>query len=489
MNLLCQKREQVIRENNTAQTELEGMLETISPTVVELNITKPLSGDLDLEVLNERGYTKLKSIRFEPNDGAQRQGEITSVKVMIPELKYFSCVRQLLADMNLWMPQVEELHLEHNCLSSLDLTTCLKLKRLYVGNNQIVELKHLPRSIEEIYASHNRIKTLDLKELPNLRVLHCAGNPNIVVANIPRTTLDLVMDETDTEKRYVEEEADDEAIEKGVGVGVGARDGSDAMERKFEYKEAVREYFKLKTKYEKKAREQRTAAYEQGKTLKDKQRRAREVVPECVKCRRGVGTIFQQTPEQYIAICGSKTSPCGLKIDIFRGVYDNLEWLIDLHEETIEKMKTEMMCLKLDTLFHYISEEKSVKKFNHILGDYNSDGGFYKKLVEKYRELHDNEYKRELRKQKIDKIYKLKYAMGELRNEYAQTGNREVLHAIMRIYKEEYMPEALNLRQLDHEVMEMISVDNRFELFQRDTKMSSLDYLFGKPPAVKTFQV
>jgi proteasome lid subunit RPN8/RPN11 len=79
--------------------------------------------------------------------------------------------------------------------------------------------------------------------------------------------------------------------------------------------------------------------------------------------------------------------------------------------------------------------------------------------------------------------------MGELRNEYAQTGNREVLHAIMRIYKEEYMPEVLNLRQLDHEVMEMVSVDNRFKLFQRDTKMSSLDYLFGKPPAVKTFQV
>jgi hypothetical protein len=488
MNLLCQKREQVIREKNTAQTELEGMLENISPTVVELNITKPLSGDLDLEVLNERGYTKLKSIRFEPNDGAQQQGEITSVKVMTPELKYFSCVRQLLADMNLWMPQVEELHLEHNCLSSLDLTTCMRLKRLYVGHNQITELKHIPRSIEEIYASHNRIKTLDLKELPNLRVLHCAGNPNIVVANIPRTTLDLVMDETDAEKRYVEEEADDND-EPSVRVGEDARDGSAAMERRYEYKEAVREYFKLKTKYEKKARERRTAAYEQGKTLKEKRRRAREVVPECVKCRRRVGTIFEQTQEQYVAICGSKTAPCGLKIELFRGGYDNLEWLIDLHEETIEKMKTEMMCLMLDTLFHYISEEKSVKMFTQKLGDYNSDGGFYKKLVEKYRDLHDNEYKHELRKQKIDKIYKLKYAMGELRNEYAQTGNREVLHAIMRIYKEEYMPEVLNLRQLDHEVMEMVSVDNRFKLFQRDTKMSSLDYLFGKPPAVKTFQV
>lgn len=490
--MLCQKREQVLRENNTAQTELEGMLESISPTVAELNITKPLSGELDLTVLEERGYTKLKSIRFEPNDGKQQQGEITSVKNIPLAIKYFSCVRQLLADMNLWMPSVEELHLEHNCISSLDLKTCMRLKRLYVGHNQITELKHIPSSIEEIYASHNRIKTLDLKELPNLRVLHCAGNPNIVVSNIPRTTLDLVMDETDAEKRYVEEEAeDDEPVGKSVGVGSDefVRDGSSAMERKYEYKEAVREYFKLKTKYEKKAREQRTAAYEQGKTLKEKQRRAKEVVPECVKCRRRVGTIFEQTKTQYLAICGSKTTPCGLKIDLFRGDYDNLEWLLDLYGETIEKMKTEMMCQKLDTLFHYISEEKSVKMFNQKLEEYNSDGGFYKKLSEKYRELHDNEYKRELRKQKIDKIYKLKYAMGELRNEYAQTGNREVLHAIMRIYKEEYMPEILNLRQVEYEVMEMVSMNTHFELFQRDTKMSSLDYLYGKPPAVKAFQV
>jgi hypothetical protein len=485
MNILCEKREQVIREKNTAQTDLEAILETLSPTTtIELNISKPLSGDLDLAILEEKGFTKIKSIRFEPNEGGVQQGEITSIRNIPLGIQHFSCVRQLLADIRLWMPTVEELRLDHNCLSSLDLMTCMRLKRLYVGNNQITELKHMSSALEEIYVSNNRIRVLDLKELKNLRVLHCSNNPNIIVSNIPRTTLDLVMDERDAEKQYVDESLSEEEYQPSTSATSPAK-----LEHKYNYKEAVLEYFKLKTKYEKKAHEQREAAFEKGKTMKEKKKLAKEVVPECLKCRRRVGPIFEQKNTHYIAICGSKMDPCSLKIDLFRGNYDNLEWFLDLYEGTIETMKTGMMCQKLDTLFHYISEEKSVKLFNQKLEDYNSDGGFYKKLLEKHTDLHENEYKRELRKQKIEKIYKLKYGMNELRDEYAQTGHREVLHTIMRMYKEEYLPEILNLRQIDYEIMEVIAVDNHYELFQRDVKLSALDYLYGKPSEVITFNV
>ena len=58
-----------------------------------------------------------------------------------------------------------------------------------------------------------------------------------------------------------------------------------------------------------------------------------------------------------------KRKPCELKIELYRGSYDPLDDLIDLYQENIEQTKETIISQKLDTLFNYVSEEKSVKAF------------------------------------------------------------------------------------------------------------------------------
>lgn len=481
MDIISEKREQVLRENNTAQYEFEQLLENIPFDTKEIHITTPLHGDLDLGVLKEKGYESLQSIMIDAPSG---DGEITDLKNIPYKLKKFKCTNQMITSLDLWLPLAEELVLDGNYLETLDLRTLVTLKVLKCNNNRLKKITSPPKTLEEIYINNNQIKVLDLKELSNLRILYCVNNPGIKLVNVPRTSLDLKIDEHFRNEVDFVEEKEDESY--------AASSPSQSLLIHRDYKESLSEYFKLKSQYEKKKRDLMNAAFEKGKTLKQKKNLAREVVAPCIKCKRHVGTIFEQNNTHYIAICGSKTKPCELKIELYRGSYDPLDDLIDLYQENIEQTKETIISQKLDTLFNYVSEEKSVKAFKKKLEDYNFDSAFYKKLLDKYHELHGSDYKRELVKQKVGNIYNLKTHMNTLLDEYVKTQNKVVLKTIMDVYVKEYLPEIHNLRKINYEVMEMNEVGEDsgvYQLFQRDTKLSRDEYLLGEAPKVKQFRV
>ena len=76
MNFIHQEREEVIKSNNIAQTQIVDILKNIdSVNTIDLNVNMPLSGDLDLSVLED--YKQLRNIMF-------TEGRITSIR-NIPE--------------------------------------------------------------------------------------------------------------------------------------------------------------------------------------------------------------------------------------------------------------------------------------------------------------------------------------------------------------------------------------------------------------------
>ena len=76
MNFIHQEREEVIKLNNIAQTQIVDILKNIdSVNTIDLNVNMPLSGDLDLSVLED--YKQLRNIMF-------TEGRITSIR-NIPE--------------------------------------------------------------------------------------------------------------------------------------------------------------------------------------------------------------------------------------------------------------------------------------------------------------------------------------------------------------------------------------------------------------------
>ena len=67
-----------------------------------------------------------------------------------------------------------------------DLTRFIKLKSLYCGNNQLIELNNLPNTLVELYCGNNQLTKLN--NLPNtLTILQCSNNQLIELNNLPNT--------------------------------------------------------------------------------------------------------------------------------------------------------------------------------------------------------------------------------------------------------------------------------------------------------------
>ncbi len=67
-------REQIMNENNNAQNIFIGLLNRISSTTIEeIQVNDVLHGDLDLSVLEDRGFKNVKTIIID------KPGEVTNI--------------------------------------------------------------------------------------------------------------------------------------------------------------------------------------------------------------------------------------------------------------------------------------------------------------------------------------------------------------------------------------------------------------------------
>jgi len=480
-----EKRETIIQTQNTAQSEFEQILASFPTSTKEIVINKTLHGDLDLAILKKQGYNSVIFIQFSNSDSNQR-GEITSIKNLPIELRKFSCTNQLLVDVDLWLPRLEELNLEKNYLKTIDLTTLVKCKKLVLNMNELEILKSVPTSLEEIYVNDNRLKSFDFNATPKLRVFHCINNPQIKLVNVPRGNVDIKMDETGASvSNSVSLQYEDEP---SMNTTVAHSRESRAL-RNLSYVECLRDYFKLKNKYETKTYELRQKVYNKHKSHKIAKQHAMNVIPPCINCGRKVGSIFTTKDNRFIAMCGDKSKPCPLRIELFRGNYDNLNMLLQQYRAKLETQKEDIIRQKMDTLFNFVSETDAVKLFKEKLEDYNLKSSMYKDYTDKYISLFENEQKRTLVKTKMEHIYQLKDTMANMAKEFETQGSHVVLQTLVGIYEKEYVPEILNLRRLHYEVMEMDSSnENEQILFQHEVELSKLDYLWGEEPRVIAYQ-
>ena len=115
--------------------------------------------------------------------------------------------------------------------------------------------------------------------------------------------------------------------------------------------------------------------------------------------------IFQTKNNTYFAYCGN-TTPCNLKIQIYNGTVYNQENSLFLEHDELHELKTKVIQQKLDTLFNYISEEKSVKKFKEYLEEFTFYNADYTELLEKNNHLYKEDVREEKIKRKSQQVKK-----------------------------------------------------------------------------------
>ena len=88
MNIIQEQREDIIKNNNTAQKHIQDILETLSSRATILSIREPLHGDVDLSLLSDR-FPLIKTILLP-------EGEITSISNIPDGIENIGCAKNMI---------------------------------------------------------------------------------------------------------------------------------------------------------------------------------------------------------------------------------------------------------------------------------------------------------------------------------------------------------------------------------------------------------
>jgi hypothetical protein len=478
MEFIKEKRDTVIRENNTAQKQLLTLIENLPKSLEVLEIAEELHGDLDFSVIKELGMGKLTGIVL-------NKGEVTSIIGLPDNLEKLECPDQFLTLLENLPTTLKTLNISHNYLEKIEIGSLEVLETLNISHNRITNLENLPPTLTTILCDNNQLGSLNFTGLNELKTLNISNNPITLVENLPEGVVQFTMENTPSiEFRNSSLAAilpEDELESK--------KQRGETETQKKNYEEAVSEFFRLKNEYETKLRKMKHQAYHKAPTKKLGRAAVLAVKPVCIHCKRPVGTIFSNRVNgKYTVLCGDVENPCKLNIQIFNGGNTYFEDLLYTFREHLEEIKERIIRQKLNAIFDYVSEEKSVELFQKDLESYNSDSNIYKELLDVYTDYYHNAHNKEMAIKKNHTIFELNEKVQQLLEEYVKTENSELLRTAVNIQTNEIYPEIRNRRLLENEVMELQSelVSNKeiFSIFKYPIDISKLDYHAGENPRV-----
>lgn len=212
------------------------------------------------------------------------------------------------------------------------------------------------------------------------------------------------------------------------------------------YKDSLDSYYAIRATYQNKLNN----AKKQKITSKSK----RPIkLPDCVGCGRAVGMLFSSRNQKHSAVCGSASSPCQWKLVVERGNFYPIRGVLSESTEVVKQMRDNIIRQKMDTLFEYITDEKSAALFSEHIGYYRQSTETAAKYLKVYETAYFNESKASIIAHKLQKIQNLVADVDENLN----AGN---IKEAARIQSDEIAPISRYIHSLRYEVNETILNEN-----------------------------
>ena len=447
MNFILKEYENIIKNNNTAQLQLIYILENTPKNINELIINEVLHGNLDFSILEEKGFNNLKNIIF------SMKGEVTEIIGLPSYIQKLHCNDQFLLQLTDLPTDLYDLDCKNNHIQNINLLKCTKLKKLQISNNHIETIEHLPSSLEELYCNDNQIKSLNLIHLTHLHILHTSNNKTIIIIGLPPSVVDFV---SENNPRIEFENCTDDTPATNT-----------ELQNKINYLESLNKYFKLKNKYEQQLYTEKRKIYlkKQKSILSKKPLKQTTFIAKCINCKQKGGSIFKCQDRTYTAVCGNTNSPCNLNIEIYTSRYFNNEEYLKVGRESLEEIKTDIICKKMDAVFNYTSNSVASQSFKNLINEYEDNHQQYTKTLEQHNNNYYGDVRQKCIEDKTKQIFEIILAIKKLLNEYSKTDNLNILKTAVEIQIKELFPEIYNLRMLKYEIMEMnhIFFDNKLQ--------------------------
>jgi hypothetical protein len=260
---------------------------------------------------------------------------------------------------------------------------------------------------------------------------------------------------------------------------------------------ALNAYYSLKSEYEDNVDKLKKKIMG-NKTLswKEKHKEFQKLKPKCINCNRSVGTIFdirfQKDIESRIAkaMCGDRTNPCALNIELNLGVIMNIEDELHDSETKIRDIRREIIKDKNDLLFGYVSAPDAIAKFDKIKEKMTDANASYEIILNTYMSIVDNKPVKE----KINKLLLDTYAdiqsSHELVNKYEREQNVDFINDLVTMYITRLTPKLVQLRQLLYPYTAVEKYDNTCVLIQRKMEIEQMELdMSTNPRGVIHFEV
>jgi hypothetical protein len=410
-------------------------------------INKPLSGDIDTSELKGRGISELWFSK----------GGITSLNGLPDGLKRLVVRENQLNSLPIHeLPNLVILDAESNNIEDDNLEPLLNLSHLNLAKNRLRQVRDLPPKLIEANFDYNPdLNSVDLESAKSCKKMSCRGTKTITI-HCANNECNIITD-------------DGARIRRGGGPKKAVK-ASETIAYP-DPEEAFDKYYQLKSDYEdsiKKAIRKIKGAEKIPK--QERIKKARQYMPKCVSCDRNGGTHFDRSMDKVLtARCAVKSNPCELHIEIKLG--DDMEprETIDYFEQYIAKIKDNIIRLKLDTLFNYVSENESVDKFTKLSGNLNNPA--LTKQLSEYKHFFENQMNNPETNQTIrtitERIYERLADVHRILDEYHQNSeNKRLMKDIGRILAEIDMDTKM-LRRLNYPIMEMIEDRDGYQVLRQ----------------------
>jgi len=481
MDTIQKEIDSVLEENNIAQEQFEDVLEMKNVSVTELVIPTALHGELNLEVLAEKGFNNITSITFE-------EGELTSIQNIPETLQTLVCPRNLLTSIDGLPNSLTHLDITSNYIDDIDLLSVPLLTHLYADDNKLSQLVPLPKTLIHLQVANNDIKELDFNGVTKVAYVNVSNNPITLIENMPASVTEFLSENTSSIR------FENSALPETSGDSLG--------KDKITFDEAFTEYYSLKSKYETSRKDKVSDIYDQYRNKKEARQKINAYLHPCIKCERSVNTLFYTEDNHLYAKCGSETEPCSLNIDLQLAGNTNLVSEITELTDALEVSKSDIIRTKLDSLFNYTDDEESKELFEKELEDFNEISEYLNEVKDVYNHIHHNEITQINLEKKQKEMQRLIHGIQLHTKEYQETEDVGHLQMVVDTYKKNLLPLVLEIRKLTYPEQEIITHrvpidmpgltyrgETYEELKQYNADFPSLDALFIKGRSVESFEV
>ena len=256
-------------------------------------------------------------------------------------------------------------------------------------------------------------------------------------------------------------------------------------------REALKEFYKLKSSYEKKYDEFVKRIVKNSQlTTREKQQKVSTFKKKCISCDKDGGSLFSNENNTLKVICGNTSDPCELNIEIRKGEDLNIETSISDFTEDVEKSKEDIIKLKMDVLFGYKTENDIINKFEKIKDDYETDFTILQEQNIKLGNIVNNSMELvEIKKQNNE----IQFIIDEIKQsieEFNKTLNDKIIKNVVDVYNTRLLPLVKKNMDAKYKVNKMFynEEDDTYHLIQKKYTLFDL-YDRVDPIVVETFKL